>query len=150
MREAFERRASIDTMLRGNVVPFSERYERRGFERGFRIGRELGIKLGIKLGIELGIGPDFELSIKQAVVLCIELGIIRVFETMPDGHVRTARERFRDEVTEPLAALVRSRQDLWSLAEVADIVIRARTSDELALQLRALLEAGAGNGNLRP
>ncbi|MDE0124842.1 MAG: hypothetical protein OXN97_09735 [Bryobacterales bacterium] len=133
-------------MLRGNVVPFSERYERRGFERGSRIGRELGIKLGI----ELGIGPDFELSIKQAIVLCIELGIIREFETMPDGHVRTARERFRDEVTEPLAALVRSRQDLCSLAEVADIVIRARTSDELALQLRALLEAGPGNGNLRP
>ena len=64
--------------------------------------------------------------------------------------MRTARERFRDEVTEPLAALAGVPvQDLCSLAEVADIVIWARTGDELLLQVRALLEARTGNGDLR-
>ena len=105
--------ANIETMLRGNVVPFSERYERRGVERG------------LKQGIEQGL------------------------EVIRDVQVRTARARFGDEVAEQLAVMLASVRDLSLLNEVADIVIWARTGDELLLQVRALLEARTGNGDLR-
>lgn len=108
MREA-RGLANIETMLRGNVVPFSERYERRGLEQGLEQG----------------------------------------LEAMRDVHVRTARVRFGDEDAERLAVLLRSVRDLGLLGEVADIVIRVRTGDELLMQVRALLEAGLGNGVLR-
>ena len=101
--------ANIETMLRGNVVPFSERYERRGLERGLKQG----------------------------------------LEAMRDVHVRTARVRFGDEAAEQLAVMLASVRDMSLLTEVADIVIRARTGDELLLEVRALLEAGPGNGDLR-
>ena len=101
MREA-RGLASIETMLRGNVVPFSERYERRGREQGLEVVRSV--------------------------------------------HVRTARIRFGDEVAERLAALLRPVRDLHLLEEVADIAIRARTGDEMLLQVVGLLEAGPGNG----
>ena len=103
MREA-RGLANIETVLRGNVVPFSERYERRGLERG--------------------------------------IGAIR------DMHVRTARARFGDEDAERLAVLLRSVRDLELLGEVALIMVRARTGDEMLLQVRGLLEAGPDNGNL--
>ena len=108
MREA-RGLANIETMLRGNVVPFSERYERRGLERGLKQG----------------------------------------LEAMRDVHVRTARVRFGDEAAEQLAVMLASVRDMSLLTEVADIVIRARTGDELLLEVRALLEAGPGNGDLR-
>ena len=101
--------ANIETMLRGNVVPFSERYERRGLERGLKQGLE----------------------------------VIR------DVQVRTVRARFGDEAAEQLAVMLASVQDMSLLNEVADIVISARTGDELLLQVRVLLEAGPGNGDLR-
>ena len=101
--------ANIETMLKGNVVPFSERYERRGFEQGREEARE----------------------------------VIR------DVHVLTARVRFGDEVAEHLAVMLGSVRDLSLLAEITDIVIRARTGDELHLQVRAFLEAAPGNGDVR-
>jgi hypothetical protein len=97
-------------MLRGNVVPFSERYERRGLERGRQQGLEQGL------------------------------------EAVRSVHVRTAFVRFGDEVAERLAALLRPVRDLHLLKEVADIAIRARTGDELLLQVAGLREAGPGNG----
>ena len=111
MREA-RGLANIETVLRGNVVPFSERYERRGVERGLRQG----------------------------------------LEAIRNMHVRTARERFGDEDAERLAVLLRSVRNLDLLGEVALIMVRARTGDEMLLQVRGLLEAGPGNGNgdLRP
>ena len=109
MREA-RGLASIEAMLRGNVVPFSERYERRGLERGRQQGLEQGL------------------------------------EAVRSVHVRTAFVRFGDEVAERLAALLRPVRDLHLLKEVADIAIRARTGDELLLQVAGLLEAGPGNG----
>ena len=105
--------ANIETMLRGNVVPFSERYERRGFEQGREEGRE------------------------------------EAREVIRDVHVRTARVRFGDEVAEHLAVMLGSVRDLSLLAEITDIVIRARTGDELLLQVRAFLEAAPGNGDVR-
>ena len=129
MREA-RGLANIETVLRGNVVPFSERYERRGLERGLRQGLERGIEQGIEQGIERG----------------LEQGV----EVLRDVHVRTARARFGNEAAERLAEALRSVRDLRLLGEVADIVIRARTGDEMLLQVRGLLEAGPGNGDLRP
>ena len=105
--------ANIETMLRGNVVPFSERYERRGFERG----REEGLE--------------------------------QVLEVIRDILVRTGRARFGGVVAEPLAVMLASVRDMSLLTEVADIVIRAWSGDELLLQVSALLEAGPGNGDLR-
>ena len=104
--------ANIETMLRGNVVPFSERYERRGWERGRRQGLDQGLE-GIR-------------------------GV----------HVRTTRVRFGDQVAEQLAVMLASVRDMSLLTAVADIVIRAQTGDELLLQVRALLDAGPGNGDL--
>ena len=89
------------------MVPFSERYERRGLERGLRQG----------------------------------------LEAIRDMHVRTARARFGDQDAERLAVLLRSVRDLDLLREVALIMVRARTGDEMLFQARGLLEAGPGNGN---
>ena len=108
--------ANVETMLRGNVVPFSERYERRGLERG----RKQGIEQGLNQGRD----------------------------TLRDVYVRMARAGFGDEVAEHLAVMLASVRDMSLLTEVADIVIRARTGDELLVQVRALLEAGPGNGDL--
>ena len=104
--------ANLETMLRGNVVPFSERYERRGLERGRRVGRE------------------------------------EAREVIRGVHVLTTRVRFGDEVAERLAVILGSVWDLSLLAEIADIVIRARTGDELLLQVRAFPEAAPGNGGV--
>ena len=117
--------ANIETMLRGNVVPFSERYERRGFEQGREQGREEGREKGREKGRE------------------------EAREVIRDVHVRTARVRFGDEVAEHLAVMLGSVWDLSLLAEITDIVIWARTGDELLLQVRAFLEAAPGNGDVR-
>ena len=109
--------ANIETMLRGNVVPFSERYERRGFEQGRKEGLEEGLAQGL--------------------------------EVIRDVQVRTARAHFGDEAAEHLAVMLGSERDLSLLAEITDIVIRARTGDELLLQVRAFLEAAPGNGDVR-
>ena len=124
MREA-RGLANIETMLRGNVVPFSERYERRGAARGRKEGLEEGLEKGLAQGLAQGL------------------------EVIRDVQVRTARAHFGDEVAEQLAVMLASVRDMSLLNEVADIGIRARTGDELLLQVRALLEAGPGNGDLR-
>ena len=100
--------ADIETVLRGNVAGFTERYEPRGLER------------------------------------CLE--------AIRDIHGRTAKGCLGGEDAERLAALLRSVRDLGFLGEVADIMIRTQTGDEILLQVRGLLEAGPGNGNgdLRP
>ena len=82
----------------------------------------------------------------------VERGLRQGLEAIRNMHVRTARERFGDEDAERLAVLLRSVRNLDLLGEVALIMVRARTGDEMLLQVRGLLEAGPGNGNgdLRP
>ena len=79
-------------------------------------------------------------------------GLERCLEAIRDIHGRTAKGCFGGEDAERLAALLRSVRDLGFLGEVADIMIRPQTGDEILLQVRGLLEAGPGNGNgdLRP
>ena len=79
----------------------------------------------------------------------LERGRKQGLEVNREVHVRVTGVRFGDEVAEQLAVMLPTVRDIRLLTEVADIVLRARTGDELRLQVRALLEAGPGNGDLR-
>ena len=78
----------------------------------------------------------------------LERGRKQGLEVNREVHVRVTGVRFGDEVAEQLAVMLPTVRDMRLLTEVADIVIRARTGDELLLQLRTLLGAGPGNWDL--
>ncbi len=90
-------------MLRGSVVPFAVQCERRGRQAGLAQGLEQGWEQGLEQGRK---------EIRSL-------------------HIRMARARFGARVSERLAALLLPLRSLGLLGRVGDIVVAAKTGEEL-------------------
>ena len=90
-----------------------------------------------------------EQGLEQGREQGLEQGLEQGREEIRGMHVRMARSRFDEEVSERLAALLRPVRSLGLLGQVGDIVVAAETGEELLARVADLAVSESADGDLR-